>query len=353
MAQIILFSPSYVDRPGWDWESLTGGSEACHIQMSRELAKLGHEVISYAPIPPEKQNTMVDGAQWLNCDSIYPYEGIWVFFRTLTPLDQMEKTDKMKVCVFLHDVAINEEWSHERVDKIDKIFVLSKHHKDFLSFAYPHIADKLHVMRSGLDLSLVEEVEKEGVERIPTKLIYASSPDRGLMYLLDMFLEAQEFVSELTLDIFYGNNLLSTKVQYHREIMAKMEKFSKIKGITFHGKVPRKELIRNWLSSGMWCYPTMFLEVFCMCAVEAQATGAIPIINPLWGVGENTSFGKVVQGSPYDDELVQARFVEDIIQTALHPAWQEELRLKMIPATREKYKWETVIKEWENVLCHL
>ena len=90
-----------------------------------------------------------------------------------------------------------------------------------------------------------------------------------------------------------------------------------------------------------------------MCAVEAQATGAIPIINPLWGVGENTSFGKVVQGSPYDDELVQARFVEDIIQTALHPAWQEELRLKMIPATREKYKWETVIKEWENVLCHL
>lgn len=354
LPRVILFSPRFVDRPGWDWNSLTGGSEANHIELAEELAKLGHEVISYAPIPPGHLTKVIrNNVEWRDCDILFPYDGVWLLYRTLTPLDHLEKTDKMKMCVFLHDVAIKEEWTEARVAKIDKVFVLSQKHKEFLETFYPQLIDKIQVMRSGIKLELIEEIEKENIKRIPTKMIYASSPDRGLSYLLDMFVEAQEFVPELTLDIFYGNNLLDDRILLHRRLKAKMEKFSKIKGITFHGKVEKRELLRHWFSSGIWCYPTMFLEVFAMVSVEAQAMGAIPIVNPLWGVGENTSYGKVVQGNCYDDELVQARFVEDIIQTATNPQWQEELRVKMMPAIREKYKWANVAKQWSTYLCRL
>ena len=355
---IIVFSPHFELRPNWDYDTPytkgIGGSESFHIELCNALVKEGHNVTSYAPIGEDKHNTFVEGVLWLDAKGAdSTKEGIWLFNRTLVPLDYLTKNNKQKFCVIMHDVTINEAWTDERIEKLDKVFVFSRKHEWFLSELYPKIKNKIQVMKSGCDLTRYLDIEKDlTIKRNPRSIIWASCPTRGLSQLLEIFTEAKEVVPDLTLDIFYGMDLLDLRNPDHRKLKTKIEKYSTYPGITLKGKIPKQELIKEWLTHGLWVYPTAFLEVFCMAAVEAQTFGAIPIVNPLWGVAEQVNFGNLVRGSTFDP-MVQARFVEAIIAFATNEPLQEELRKEMMLQTRIKYNWDIVVKDWSDRLCRM
>lgn len=355
--RVILFSPTFNDRSKWDYElhylQGTGGSEANHIELGGTLSQLGHEVISYAPIPEHKHGTTYNGVTWFmdrGADSTH--EGVWIFYRTIVPLDFMHKTDKQKFCVYMHDVSIGEAWTDERIQKIDKVLVQCEKHKWLMGEMYPRIKDKLLVVKPGLDLNRFLKIEEEnkGIIRDPKSIIWASSPIRGLQHLLDIFLEAKEFVPELTLDIFYGFDYFDDRIPEHKKVREKVIEYSTYPGINYHGKIGKDKLALEWLQHGLWVYPTMFLETFCMASVEAQAMGAIPIVNPLWGTGENVKFGNLITGNAYDDPLVQARYVEAIIAFADNPELQDQIREKMMPQIREAYSWENLGPAWSEMI---
>ncbi len=358
--RILLFSPSFQGRHKWDYESHyvtgSGGSESNHIELAQTLAALGHEVISFAPIPDDKHGTEHKGVKWYKdqgADSTL--EGVWIIYRTLVPLDFITKTDKQKICIYLHDVTLEDPWTEERIEKIDKVFVQCARHKWLMGEIQPRLKDKLEIVTPGADFTRYEIIEKELgiIERNPKSLIWASSPIRGLQYLVDIFLRAKEHVSDLSLDIFYGFDYFDDRIPEHNKVKNKILKYSKYPGINYRGKVGKSRLIKEWLSHGLWVYPTMFLETFCQCAIEAQAFGAIPIINPLWGVAENVKFGNQIQGNAYDDPLVQARFVEAIVAFARDPQLQDDIRKQMMPQIREAYSWSSLGPEWSRLLCSI
>lgn len=358
--RVILFSPSFQGRNKWDYESHyitgTGGSESNHIELSQTLAQLGHEVISFAPIPDDKHGSEYNGVKWYKdqgADSTL--EGIWIIYRTLVPLDFITKTDKQKICIYLHDVTLNDSWTDERIDKIDKVLVQCHRHRWLVEEVFPRLKGKVEIVTPGADFTRYEAMEKEFglIKRNPKSIMWASSPIRGLQYLVDMFMRAKEVVPDLSLDIFYGFDYFDDRIPEHNKVKNKILKYSTYPGINYRGKVGKERLIKEWLSHGMWVYPTMYLESFCQATIEAQAFGAIPIVNPLWGVSENTKFGNFVIGNAYDDTLVQARYVEAIITFANNPELQDEIRKTMMPTIREAYSWETLGKAWSEMLCNL
>ena len=76
----------------WDWTNPEtrgiGGSETSHIEMARRLANRGHNVISYAPLPADKHDTIgPGGVRWRHSGSLFggrvmiDEPAIWVVYR--------------------------------------------------------------------------------------------------------------------------------------------------------------------------------------------------------------------------------------------------------------------------------
>lgn len=190
--------------------------------------------------------------------------------------------------------------------------------------------------------------------RNPHKLIWASSPDRGLLPLLDIFRKAKEFVPDLELHVFYGFNNIDTLtagqnswadslLRSKREIQARLTQ----PGVVWRGRVSQQELYREWLSAGIWCQPTSFHETSCITCMEAQALGAVPIFNPIGALRDNVGCGIVIAGDPATDKLVQSRYVGEIVRLCREPAFTDGIRQPMMRWARSVWNWERPVDQWE------
>ena len=360
--RFIFYSP--VNFEDWDWRNSVergiGGSETSHVEMAWRLARRGHEVLSYAPIPPDCPGEW-RGTFWKRYEEAdFTQDGIWIIYRHPEILDQFGPRRPEQPRWLMCQDTWYPSLSEARASKLDRVMPLCLDHLAHLDKAHPFLGEKLWVTSNGVKVDLVRELEKKKLPpRNPTKLIYASSPDRGLLVLLDIFKRAKELVPDLTLSVFYGLNNIE-KFLERGDVWAKShfagfkEKFAKLidqPGVSWRGRVSQVELYREWLGSGIWCYPTDFTETSCITCMEAQALGAIPITRPLWALTDNVRHGIWLDGSPAQDPLVRARYVGEIYRLATDLALQDRLRGPMMAWARSYHNWERWVDQWEsNVL---
>lgn len=342
----------------WYWETPfttgIGGSEVSHIEMSERLAKAGHDVTSYAPLPDDAMgkatyNPLAKWKSYKECK--FEESGLWIIYRTIAVLDIFNKRPDQKIWIVMQDTHIVEDWTKERMDKIDRIITLCSDHAKFVAKCHPEVAHKISISSNGIRTHMINELrvgEYIDIKRDPKALIWASSPDRGLDTLIKIFKRAYEWDNELSLNIYYGFDNLdkgrqTARVKYLKSVL---EDAKNHPGIKWHGRVDQKTLYGMWFKSGIWCYPTMFTETSCITCLDAQACGAIPITNPLWALRNNVRHGVFIQGAVDDDALIQARYVEAIISLANNPALQDEIRSQMIPHIRAIYNWDMFVQDW-------
>lgn len=105
-----------------------GGSEEAVINMGRELAKLGWKVTVFAD--PREDEGIIDGVEWLPYSKINKKDefNIFISWRQIGVFDLNLKAKK--AYLWNHDIQNNMTYTPERVRKIDKVFFLSKWHRD-------------------------------------------------------------------------------------------------------------------------------------------------------------------------------------------------------------------------------
>lgn len=354
--RFIFYSPVAFEQ--WDWrnsvEKGIGGSETSHVEMSWRLAKRGHEVITYAPIPEdcpgEWRNTI-----WKKCEEAdWSLKGIWILYRCPEAIDKFEIARENQVLWFMMQDWDYPTWNEERKAKLDLVITLCQAHGRDVIAKHPDLKDKLWLSSNGIKLDLIKEIEAEYLKtgfpkRNPHKIIYASSPDRGLKHVVKSFTRAREFVPELELHAFYGfDNLDKMEHKGLQKIAQETKKLLTSPGVVWHGRISQKELYQQWMSAGLWVYQTNFSETSCITCMEAQAMGAIPIFNPIYALRENVLTGVPVEGDAYGDPLCQARFAAEIVRLASFPDLQEQLRIPMMREARERFNWENFVTQWEN-----
>lgn len=157
------------------------------------------------------------------------------------------------------------------------------------------------------------------------KVIYASSYDRGLEHLLDVWGGVVEAVPDAELHIFYGWNLFDRAYSNNPERMAWKEKINKKMeqpGITHHGRVSKEEL-KKWENiCGIWAYPTHFGEIHCITALDNQAQGCVPVVIDYAALEETVQTGIKIHGDIYDDDT------------------KEEYKNALISLMKDEKKWE-------------
>ncbi len=352
-----FYSPVHFEE--WDWTAADrgiGGSETHHIEMVTRLARRGHEVISYSPMPDGAERVGPVGVVWKPLEAAdFTAPGIWVLYRCPGVLDAWEKRADQRLWMVMQDEGY--AWSEEAQAKVDVCFAFCQSHEAATVKRHPGLAHALTRTSNGLKMDLIRRVEAEGVpERNPHRVMYASSPDRGLKALLELWPRVREHVPDAELHCFYGFNNIDKLLDQDqpwarrfRQEKADLERLMDQPGVTWHGRVSQVELYREWLKSGVWWYPTQFTETSCITCMEAQALGAIPVTAPIWALRDNVQHGVFVEGEVYKDALTRARHVAEVVRVLSVSALQDAIRPQMMQGARQRFNWERYVDQFEAI----
>jgi len=241
-----------------------------------------------------------------------------------------------------------EYYTPERIAKIDKIFALSHWHRENLK-EIPD--DKFFLTRNGI---VSGDFAMAGVlQRDPHKCVYASSPDRGLDVLLEIWPKIREKDKDAHLHIFYGFTETYDKLHANRDRMIEykqqiMKLVNELDGVHYHGKVNHAELHMHLMSAGLWLYPTHFTEISCITAMKAQAAGALPVTMTVAALDETVQHGYKIS-FPIADERSRTAFRNITTDLLLNPEKQESKRAAMMAWAQEFYDWKLVANEWNDL----
>jgi len=349
----------------WDWLNPDakgiGGSETSHIQMAQRLKKRGCDVRSYGPTPYTGPMTDETGLEWRWWDKAFDAEdegqaldraGVWVVYRDPQAVDFVPQG--FPIWMICQDVDYD-TWTPERIARCTRIVALCEEQKRFLEYHHPEMCGRVCVSSNGVRPGLIEQMRRLDLPRNPKRLIYPSSPDRGLMNLVPIFERAREIDHELELHVYYGFDNIEKVVEREAALPGNMglvaKQTQRIRdainkpGIVVHGRTGQKDLAREWAQSGIWCHPSNFQETSCITCMDAQAFGAIPITNPIWAVGENVEHGVFIEGNAAN-YVVRGLYALELVRLASDPIRQQEIRRVMMPWARDRFTWETFTDQW-------
>lgn len=342
---IIITCPPHCAVTDWDEHSLAskgqGGSETAAIEVARWLklktkrkVKIFHQRASRDVMPSGVEYLPISElAGYLH--NVEPYVNInWRHATKLT---------NAKSYVWCHDLQCP---GAERAENYDKIIALSEFHSRYLQETQNIPNDKITLGFNGINPA---DFAGDHGPKDPLKVIFSSSPDRGLVQVIDIVKKAREISGlDIKLHCFYG--VANMRKMGHTEWADSIEK--KIKEndfVTYYGNVSKQVLMKHFWEASTWIYPADFIESSCLTALEAMYTGCWSIVRPM-GALPFTMKPAIVAGmcDMIDVEVVDEASIGIWANALVEAVIDRKYQKVEVPMTRT---WESVadffIKEFK------
>jgi glycosyltransferase involved in cell wall biosynthesis len=332
-----------------------GGSETAVIAVAEGLAKRGHRVRVFCDCD---QPGLHDEVEWCPLEELYGLEGscdLFVAWRDAIIAEggyYPNFAPKTKA-IWAHDLDVA-NFTHARSLLVQRVVCVSEWHKRFFCETNKVHPDQVLASRNGIHL---ERFDVEGARRNPKKVVYSSSPERGLPSLLGMWPKIKARVPDAELHVYYGVAVWEAMAKKFKSEMARGNisnllgrlELMKPFGVHTRGRVNQAELAKEFLSAGVWSMPTWFAETSCITSQEAQAAGLRIVTSRGIGAMEETTGdrGAYVEGDWLSPEY-QAEFVEKMVEALGAPAEDEE-RARAREFARANFSWEGVVDDWEKL----
>jgi glycosyltransferase involved in cell wall biosynthesis len=330
-----------------------GGSETQAILVCRELSKLGYKVKIFNKC---KENHFDSGGydvEYIPFQDFPKYSKIYKYdyFIASRYLDCFDHDfESKRNFVMIHDVFLimgHRDKKDVKLDRVEKYFCLSHRHAKFVSEYHGIPMDKISVTSNGLDFNRFSDTS---IKRNPFKLIYSSSPDRGLERLLDFFPQLDE---RAELHVYYGFENFRDQ-DYVSKVKNRMEAFNtgSKQRIFYHGRIGQDELAKEFQSSAIWAYPSWFEETFCITALEAMAGGAVVLSSDYWGLMDTVKDGGILlpmhdnRNAVFNPEYAQ-KWISECNRLLSDHTYQEEWRQKGFERVR-RFTWSSVAEQWHQ-----
>lgn len=199
----------------------------------------------------------------------------------------------------------------------------------------------------------IEFIEKPKGDKL--KLIYTSTPWRGLEILIDVMEMLNR--DDIELDIYS-----STKI-YGKEFEEKYQQFYKpmfdkadaLKNVNVIGYTSNEDVRKAVQEAHIFAYPSIFAETSCLAFIEAAAAGCT-IVSTNYGALPETSlgFGNLVQIQSNVDILKKnyAKALNETIDNYWSKSNQETLKIQS-DAFNYHYDWNKRKLEWVKLFEEL
>lgn len=335
--------PGSIDTTG------IGGSETAVIEIARRLSKSGWRVDVYNA--PERWEGVYDGVGYWELNRLGKNEHAEVLVSWRRPQDIDLSVKVRKRILWCHDLHYG-PGAGKDLSKWDAIWGVSTWHADYLAMLYD--LTNTDFVPNGINLSRFAEK----VEKTPFRCVYASSPDRGLGRLLSIwpYIVQQEPTAELhiaygwqTIDhyIAMGNHAL---VEAKKQLTAMIEKSP---NVVWRDRLPQNKLAKLYQESYCWTYPTDFLEVSCISAMEAMAGGAVPLVSSVGALPETLGVdgGLIVKGNVYTPAWRE--YYGYLLRGLLVDRRQRQERSGKARERAKSYTWDNSYLRWTMLLERL
>ena len=330
-----IVSAAYVPKPrlddiaiycgqGWEpWHPSDieqrglGGSETAAVRLAECLSDLGFVVTVYGEL---REDTC-----WRN-----------VIFRHHSKFDPLDRRGGL-ICsrmpeiadrpiaaavrmLWIHDVDCGPRLSPRRAEAFDHVLVLSGWHERHVAGRYPFLAGRLVRTRNGIERSYFKPLPwAQRAKRV----LYTSSPDRGLDVLLGLWPRVLERVPDAELHHAYSAVYdrvaeQDPAVGAHRDLIRKL---SDQPGVKRLGSLGQRDLAALMCSSRVWAHPSWmgahgaaFHETSCIGAMEAQAAGCLVVASDWGALSETVRWGHLVNSAGPGDPRWDDAFVDHIVE---------------------------------------
>lgn len=316
-----------------------GGSETAAVEMAKHLAKqTGRKVIIFQQ--REQDWVAPSGVQYIQAHKLHDY------FRKYKPKLHIAWRHTAR---FTNTYSV--VWSHdlltpgaENIQNYDHILALSDAHKQMLIGIAGVPAEKIIVTKNGIDPDRFKL--RNNVEKQYGKVIFPSSPDRGLEWAIKVMDLVNKEIPESELHVFYSfENMKKFGMKEQAEKLENM--FCTRPWIKYHGNVQQTELAKHFMQSQVWLYPSNFFETFAIVALEAMCSNAWPVLRR-FGALKDTLKPAIEQNScdlidcDMNDQVVPL-FAEKVIAAI------KEEKYKKMDFNPELFSWSKVASEWVDM----
>lgn len=306
-----------------------GGSETAAVEMAYWLSRItGRQVKVFNNRKTEK---VFDRVEYI------PAEKLPLYCSQVEPKVNIAWRHNARVTdaptyLWCHDLGV---MGMESAFNFDTIICLSEFHKRYVRGVFGVPEEKIWVSRNGI----VPERFLEGHgEREAGKVIFSSSPDRGLDRAMLVMDEVVKTVPDATLHAYYGfDNMIKMGRTADAERLQKM--IAERPYVKFHGNLSQSELMNQMKSSKVWLYPTNFLETFCITALEAVGCGVIPVVRNFGALPDTLKpfSAHIIDESGDNTPENLGLYATEVVKALGRPSGTYDM---------EPYSWESVAREW-------
>lgn len=204
---------------------------------------------------------------------------------------------------------------------------------------------KNHVIKNAID-----PIEYKLRSNKKIRLIYTSTPNRGLKVLLDSFKILNRQDIELVVyssDVIYG---VGYAAQRHRDHAELFHRCRTTPGIIYKGYATNKAVRQALQSSDILAYPSIYEETSCLAAIEAGAAGCRIVTTNLGALPETcNSWARFVDYMPGDDLTFLAEKYAEVLNEEIDLYQQDMYNLKEQSIWfNQNYSWENRSQEWKD-----
>lgn len=183
----------------------------------------------------------------------------------------------------------------------------------------------------------------------PFKLVYASTPFRGLDILLDTWESiGPSLQGKAELHVFSSMKLYAQEDSRYQHLI---DKARGLEGCHYHGVLPNTELKQFMLGCHVLAYPSTFEETSCLAAIDAMTCG-LRVVAPAYGALPETC-GQFARLYPWTADRVQhqKRFTHELLQEINNP-WDGDLskRMQQLHHCAAQFDWEVRVQAWQKLL---
>lgn len=350
--RIAFFPSGCVDFTGRTLEERPlGGIETAVIRIAQALSDLGAEVIVFS----NHQNPPLGRPLYL------PHRAIG----DLGPVDVLIVVREWRPLFFPIQARARLFWTGDAHDqpqtiglgdkriasRIDALLAVSEWHAKNLAAASGFPSGKVMVLPNGFH----EDYFTGSETKVRKRLMYSSTPYRGLEHLPGLFKAIQQRHNDAELHVFSGYDVYRSgqspgapeqALQQLEQIRAA---FSTLPNVHFRGNVLQAELAREYMRSSILAYPNTFAETSCITALEAQAGGCVTVCSQRGALPETVGqSGVTIPGDP-GSTAYNSAFIETVCQLLADDIAFETLALESKLQARNK-GWRSIAAEFLSFL---
>lgn len=329
----------------WDSERGLTGTDLCFIRLGEELEKLGNEV------------ELFHNVSILNLDETF--DAVISINEPMILKNVSSKIYKV-MYMMLNDFSF---CTPNFDDYVDTYIGVCKQHTDHIKKNYPQTANKWQTVGLGCDPHLYKD------ERVDGRVVWTSSADRGLHWLLQCWQDIKAAYPPAHLRVLYhfnyGQDIKSiepstpaNKMNIHTREMAQRVRYMehaikvlKPLGVEHIGSVSRNQMVKEWNAASVFgysCDTVAFSEGFSVSSLEAHASYTVPILTSqdcLGGIYKDS--GCIMLEAPVSKCL--PKFTQSIIKSLTDKKFADSV-IEKTRAFSEKHTWKKCANDINDIL---